>query len=229
VRSRGIWLFGDEAYRPLGPTGAIHLPQVADVYERGISLGVLSKAYGLPGLRIGWLACADRAMLQRFEQAKHYLSICNSGPSERLAVIALGARHALLARNCGLVSRNLERLDGFFAERPGPVRLASTRRGLRRFPALPRAPRASRLLSAGCWTRPGSCCCPPASFDRSSGRPRKTGSESDLAATACRPAGGVRPAVGSASSLIALLCVPRSSDETARQSKGVAILLRALS
>jgi aspartate/methionine/tyrosine aminotransferase len=116
-RSRGIWLFSDEAYRPLGPTGAIHLPQVADVYERGISLGVLSKAYGLPGLRIGWLACADRAMLQRFEQAKHYLSISNSGPSERLAVIALRARDTLLGRNCGLVSRNLERLDGFFAER----------------------------------------------------------------------------------------------------------------
>jgi aspartate/methionine/tyrosine aminotransferase len=113
-RSRGVWLFSDEAYRPLGPVGAVHLPQVADVYERGLSLGVLSKAYGLPGLRIGWIACADRPVLRRLEQAKHYLSICNSGPSERLAVIALRARQALLARNCGIVSRNLERLDSFF-------------------------------------------------------------------------------------------------------------------
>jgi aspartate/methionine/tyrosine aminotransferase len=113
-RARGIWLFSDEAYRPLGPLGAMHLPQVADVYERGLSLGVLSKAYGLPGLRIGWIACADRAMLRRLEQTKHYLSICNSGPSERLAVIALKARDILLERNCRLVSRNLELLDQVF-------------------------------------------------------------------------------------------------------------------
>ncbi len=58
--------------RPLGST---HLPQAADVYEKGLSLGVMSKAYGLPGLRIGWIACADRALLQRMERYKHYLSI----------------------------------------------------------------------------------------------------------------------------------------------------------
>jgi aspartate/methionine/tyrosine aminotransferase len=116
-RSRGLWLFSDEAYRPLGPTGTVHQPQVADVYERGLSLGVLSKAYGLAGLRVGWIACADRAALSRLEQTKHYLSICNAGPSERLAVIALRARAAILERNCELVSRNLAVLDDFFSAR----------------------------------------------------------------------------------------------------------------
>ena len=54
------------------------MPQIADVYERGISLNVMSKAYGLPGLRIGWLAMQDKEMLERFERYKHYLSICRS-------------------------------------------------------------------------------------------------------------------------------------------------------
>ncbi|MDH7970832.1 aminotransferase class I/II-fold pyridoxal phosphate-dependent enzyme [Sphingomonas sp. AR_OL41] len=117
-RRHGLWLFSDEVYRPLGREGVNHLPQVADVYERGLSLGVMSKAYGLPGLRIGWIACADRDLLGRLERYKHYLSICNAGPSERLALIALKARAPILARNCALVTRNLALFDTFFAERP---------------------------------------------------------------------------------------------------------------
>jgi len=114
-RHHGIWLFSDEVYRLLGPTSAVHLPNAADVYERGISLGVMSKAYGLPGLRIGWIACADRGLLQRMERYKHYVSICNSGPSEQLARIALKAADRILARNRTLIDENLERLDTFFA------------------------------------------------------------------------------------------------------------------
>jgi aspartate/methionine/tyrosine aminotransferase len=117
-RRDGLWLFSDEVYRPLGPEGAVHLPQVADVYERGVSLGVMSKAYGLAGLRIGWLACRDRDFLQRCERFKHYLSICNAGPSERLALIALKAREGILARNRAIVSANLVLLEAFFASYP---------------------------------------------------------------------------------------------------------------
>jgi aspartate/methionine/tyrosine aminotransferase len=117
-RRHGLWLFSDEVYRPLGPSSAVHLPQAADAYERGLSLGVMSKAYGLPGLRIGWIACQDHEVLTRLERMKHYLSICNSAPSERLAVMALGVRDQILARTRGLVDANLALLDGFFAERP---------------------------------------------------------------------------------------------------------------
>ena len=117
-RRRGIHLFSDEVYRPLGPIDAVHLPQVADLYELGISLGVTSKAYGLPGLRIGWLVSQDRGLLQRIERTKHYLSICNAGPSERLTVIALKARETILRRNCRIVTENLQIMDRFFAERP---------------------------------------------------------------------------------------------------------------
>ena len=60
-RRHGIWLVSDEVYRlRRSGTPAGRLPQAADAYERGLSFGVLSKAYGLPGLRIGWVACRDR-------------------------------------------------------------------------------------------------------------------------------------------------------------------------
>lgn len=115
-RSRGLWLFSDEVYRLIGVTGTPQLPAVADVYERGLSLAVMSKAYGLPGLRIGWIACRDRDLLSRMERMKHYLSICNAAPSERLAKIALKNRGKILARISDLMTRNLDLLDGFFAD-----------------------------------------------------------------------------------------------------------------
>jgi aspartate/methionine/tyrosine aminotransferase len=115
-RSRGIWLFSDEVYRLIERDPALRLPQVVDVYERGISLNVMSKAYGLPGLRIGWLACKDRTVLVQFEHYKHFLSICNSAPSEVLARIALKARDQILDRNRKVVSDNLKALNAFFAD-----------------------------------------------------------------------------------------------------------------
>jgi aspartate/methionine/tyrosine aminotransferase len=115
-RNRGIWLFSDEVYRLIERDPALRLPQAVDVYERGISLNVMSKAYGLPGLRIGWLACKDRAMLVKCEHYKHFLSICNSAPSEVLARIALRARQTILAKNRGVIRDNLAVLNAFFAD-----------------------------------------------------------------------------------------------------------------
>jgi hypothetical protein len=115
-RRHGIWLFSDEVYRGLERSDSDRIPQAAEIYERGVSLNVMSKAYGLPGLRIGWIACRDHDLLARMERYKHYLSICNSAPSEVLAEIALKARETLLARNRGLVVENLKRLDAFFAQ-----------------------------------------------------------------------------------------------------------------
>jgi aspartate/methionine/tyrosine aminotransferase len=117
-REHGLWLLSDEVYRlserPLSRT----LPAAVDRYERGLSLSVVSKVYGLPGLRIGWIASQDRDLLQRMERIKHYLSICNASPSETLAVIALKAGARLLDRNRALIEANLKCVEKFFAEFP---------------------------------------------------------------------------------------------------------------
>jgi aspartate/methionine/tyrosine aminotransferase len=114
---RNITLFSDEVYRGL-ELDRPSLPQAADLSPTALSLNVMSKAYGLPGLRIGWLACRDRSLLDRLERAKHYTSICNSAPSEVLALIGLRARDRLLARNKGIVAANLPLFEEFFARRP---------------------------------------------------------------------------------------------------------------
>lgn len=117
-RKHDIYLFSDEVYRMIERDPALRLPQAADVYEKALSLNVMSKVYGLPGLRIGWIACQDRGLLQKMERYKHYLSICNSAPSEWLAVIALRARETILATNRKLVSDNAVKLTSFFGEFP---------------------------------------------------------------------------------------------------------------
>ncbi|MGW7575434.1 aminotransferase class I/II-fold pyridoxal phosphate-dependent enzyme [Streptomyces sp. NPDC054765] len=77
-----------------------------------------SKSLGLPGLRIGWITCRDRALRSRLERAKHYTTICNSAPSEVLARIALKAREKILDRNRALIAANLPSFESFFAEFP---------------------------------------------------------------------------------------------------------------
>ncbi|HEY5658659.1 MAG TPA: aminotransferase class I/II-fold pyridoxal phosphate-dependent enzyme, partial [Myxococcota bacterium] len=94
------------------------LPQAADLSERALSLNVTSKALGLPGLRLGWIACRDRDVRSRLERAKYYTSICNSAPSEILARIALKAREHILARNRDIIRANLPHFDAFFAQFP---------------------------------------------------------------------------------------------------------------
>ena len=117
-RENDVYLFCDEVYRGVELDATKRIDQAADIYEKALSLNVMSKAYGLPGLRIGWIASADKELLSKIEKYKHYLSICNSAPSERLAVIALGVRKKLLNRSRSLMRENVEKLDIFFENYP---------------------------------------------------------------------------------------------------------------
>jgi len=134
ARADGIYILCDEVYRGVELDPNLQMPQIADVYERGISLNVLSKAYGLPGLRIGWLASPDRDVLQRVERYKHYLSICNAAPAERLGVIALAAREQIFARNRALLRRNLTAFEALLADFPGLIDFAPPEGGCVAYP-----------------------------------------------------------------------------------------------
>jgi len=118
-RKHDIYLFSDEVYRGLENDETKRMVQVADLYEKGFSLNVLSKAYGFPGLRLGWIASQDKEALLKFERYKHYLSICNAGPSEYLAKVVLNHREEILERNRNRLSHNLSELEKFFGEYPG--------------------------------------------------------------------------------------------------------------
>ena len=114
--SKGIWLFSDEVYRLLGAPNKPWASPAACLYDKGLSLGVMSKAFGMAGLRIGWIACKDKEMIQQMKFMKDYLSICNSAPSEILSIIALSNKEKILQRNNKIVADNLKLLDQFFIE-----------------------------------------------------------------------------------------------------------------
>jgi len=110
----GFIIFSDEVYRGLELDPCDRLPAFADVNERAVSLGVMSKTYGLAGLRIGWLATRDDGLFRELAAFKDYTTICNSAPSEFLATLALRNAEAIVERNLRIVRDNLDRLDHFF-------------------------------------------------------------------------------------------------------------------
>lgn len=113
AKESGAYIFSDEVYRTLEIDEAKRLPSIADAYEKGIALNVMTKAFGLAGLRIGWLATHATDVLQKAASYKLYTSICNSAPSEILALMALRAKDRVLARNRAIMVSNLNLLDSF--------------------------------------------------------------------------------------------------------------------
>jgi aspartate/methionine/tyrosine aminotransferase len=134
--SRGAYLFSDEMYRGLEFDPADRLPAAADLYPRAISLGGLSKAYGLPGVRLGWIACRDPQLYQHLVAAKDFTTICSAAPSEVLALIAVRAADQLVARSLTGILRNLALVDDFVAQRPEAVRWVRPRASSVGFPEL---------------------------------------------------------------------------------------------
>lgn len=136
AEERGAYVLADEVYRLLEYDPRDTLPAAVELSERGLSLGVMSKAFGLAGLRVGWLAIRDAALLARCAAYKDYTTICNSAPSEVLSLIALRAKERVLARSRDILTRNLAVLDDFFARRADMFRWVRPKAGSVAFPKL---------------------------------------------------------------------------------------------
>lgn len=114
AQERRILLFSDEVYRELEYDPADRLSSACDLNPEAVSLGVMSKAYGLAGLRIGWIATKNANVLARMAALKDYTTICSSAPSEFLAELALHHREQIAGRNLQIIQHNLSLLDEFF-------------------------------------------------------------------------------------------------------------------
>ncbi|MEQ8200407.1 MAG: aminotransferase class I/II-fold pyridoxal phosphate-dependent enzyme [Syntrophomonadaceae bacterium] len=157
----GIILFADEVYKYMEHTDE-PLPWACDVYENAVSLGVMSKSFGLPGLRIGWIATNNTGILKAMAAYKDYTTICNSAPSEFLATLALRNRSGILERNRRLVKENLQRLEQFFARHRDRFEWLRPGGGPIAFPAFRDAVSASAYAErmaaqSGILILPGSC------------------------------------------------------------------------
>lgn len=136
ARRHDLVLFSDEVYRYLEHQPGTTLPAACDLYEKAVSLGVLSKTYGLAGLRIGWLATRHTALYQQIAALKDYTTICNSASSEFLACVALRHREAIARRNLDIIQNNLSVLDAFFASHANLFEWQRPRAGSTAFPRL---------------------------------------------------------------------------------------------
>ncbi len=119
ARARDLILFSDEIYRFSERDPALRLPSACELYERAIVLGGLSKCFGLPGLRVGWLLTRDASLAHEIQELKSYTTICGSAPSEILALIGLENWETLTARTVDIVGENINRCREFFARYPG--------------------------------------------------------------------------------------------------------------
>ena len=112
ARRYDLWLFCDEIYRGLefGPT----IPSAADLYEKAIVLSGLSKTYGLPGLRAGWVVIRNAKLRDELINWKHYTTICPAAPTEFLARKALLVKDKLATRSKAIIQQNLNLCEAFF-------------------------------------------------------------------------------------------------------------------
>lgn len=114
ARKHNIYLFSDEMYRFLEYNAKDRLPSACEIYDKAIVLFGMSKTFGLPGLRIGWLVTKDKELYQRIVSFKDYTTICSSAPSEILALIALKNGDKIIKKHLARIKKNLTVLDSFF-------------------------------------------------------------------------------------------------------------------
>lgn len=113
----GAWVLSDEVYRGLDQHGDGATASVTDLYDKGISVGSMSKAFSLAGLRLGWIA--GRAdLLEAVSIHRDYNTISVGMIDDLLAAFALESSDAILMRSRAIVRDNLAILDRWVAGEP---------------------------------------------------------------------------------------------------------------
>lgn len=135
-RERNIILFSDEMYRFLEYDSPQRLPSACEVYENSVTLCGMSKSFALPGLRLGWLLTKNKVWLQRIQSFKDYTTICNPGPSEVLALMALKMKDWILNRNLEIIRSNLGLMEQFAQRHSHILRWIPPQAGSVAFPEL---------------------------------------------------------------------------------------------
>jgi len=130
AESVGARVMNDEAYRWLAIPGGEPLP--APMYDRGpagISVGTLSKPFGLPGLRIGWMA-APAEITSECWATRDYVTLSPGKMNDALAVLALKHREKVLERNRAIITTNLARANEWVAQHESLLSWKPPRAGL---------------------------------------------------------------------------------------------------
>jgi aspartate/methionine/tyrosine aminotransferase len=112
----GAWILSDEAYRWLEHPGGRPLPPpMHDLSDRAISVGTMSKSFGLPGLRVGWFA-ANAEIAGAAWGLRDYISLSPAKISDAVASVVIEHRDRILPRNRAIISENLAFAQTWFKD-----------------------------------------------------------------------------------------------------------------
>jgi aspartate/methionine/tyrosine aminotransferase len=117
VDARQAVLISDEVYRDLSFDPADDSPHAADLSSKAVAVGSLTKTFGLPGLRVGWIASRNREALDKVRRLRMHFNGYLPAPSEFLAAVALRNANAILARNLAIVRANVAEFQAFLDRR----------------------------------------------------------------------------------------------------------------
>lgn len=131
-----VIIFSDEMYRYLEYNEGDRLPSLIEKSDNTIVLGGMSKSFGLAGLRTGWLITKHKDWIEEFIRFKDYTTICNSAPSEVLALIGIRAKDKIIRNNLHLIEQNLQLLNQFFKDYKGYFKWKKPQAGTIAFPEI---------------------------------------------------------------------------------------------
>ena len=117
ARAKDAYVLVDEVYRGVEAEGVTPAESIADLYEKGIATGGVSKAFSLPGLRVGWVVVPD-GLQADFGDQRDYSIISVGVLDDLLASLALEHREVLLERSRGIINRNRRIVEEWLAGEP---------------------------------------------------------------------------------------------------------------
>jgi aspartate/methionine/tyrosine aminotransferase len=117
ARSVGAYVLCDEVYRGISEDGS-YMPSIVDIYEKGISVGSMSKIFSMAGLRLGWIAARDEELMERFKERRDYDTISCGVIDDQLAALALKNKEKVYERNSKILLQNRKILDDWVKETP---------------------------------------------------------------------------------------------------------------
>ncbi len=117
AEKNNCYLLIDETYRDLNFQTAL-MPYAAELSERVISVSSVSKSYGAPGIRIGWIISRDEKLMNDFLAAKEQISLCNSVVDEEIAFHLLKNKPRYIEPNHAHIRSNFAIIKAWYAGQP---------------------------------------------------------------------------------------------------------------
>ena len=116
AEAHDILVFSDEVYRLLEIDPSKRSASICELSAKGIALGTMAKPWGAGGICIGWLACQDKKIIEKFRKAQHLYAVCFSRAAEIQAMMVLRSSQKIIDKNLKIIRENLILLEQYFAE-----------------------------------------------------------------------------------------------------------------